>query len=109
MFEDAARFNQPIGIWNVGAVRNMRVMFAAASRFNHPIVNWNVGAITDMSLMFTSELQFKQNLCAWGPKMTAARTDVLENVHGYFFSLYREATVLAGSQTTPLCYRCVYR
>ncbi len=58
MFRNAARFNQPIGTWNVGMVQNMGSMFFGTADFNQDISDWNVGNVTDMSSMFRSSFMF---------------------------------------------------
>jgi hypothetical protein len=45
MFYEALAFNQPIGAWNTGAVRDMSFMFYGASMFNQNIRGWNVAAV----------------------------------------------------------------
>jgi len=50
-------FNQDIGDWDVGKVRNFRAMFRN-SLFNQDISDWDVSRATDMSQMFDQTEQF---------------------------------------------------
>ena len=42
MFLGAKYFNEPIGNWNVGEVRDMDKMFKDCVSFNQDISRWNV-------------------------------------------------------------------
>ena len=52
MFSGASAFDQPIGGWSVGAVRNMGSMFWGAWAFDQDLSRWAVGAGTDTGSMF---------------------------------------------------------
>jgi len=54
---NANDFNQDIGDWDVGKVRNFRAMFRN-SLFNQDISDWDVSRATDMSQMFDQTEQF---------------------------------------------------
>jgi hypothetical protein len=59
MFQSAAEFNQPIGMWNVSKVQWMDRLFCGATAFNEPIGIWNVGNVKDMMAMFFMAESFK--------------------------------------------------
>jgi hypothetical protein len=42
----------------------MGAMFAVA-RFNQPIGSWDVRSVTDMNVMFSMAISFNQDLCHW--------------------------------------------
>ena len=65
MFEDAKRFNAPIGNWDTSNVTDMSQMFINAESFNQPIGNWNTSKVTDMSQMFRNAKSFNQPISNW--------------------------------------------
>ena len=67
MFAYAENFNQPIGYWNVSNVINMEGLFNDAKKFNQQINNWNTSQVTDMSYMFDNTNYFNQPLNDWKP------------------------------------------
>ena len=58
-------FNQQIGSWNVGSVRDMYGMFAFATVFNQDISGWQVSQVTTMESMFEGAGQFNTNIGGW--------------------------------------------
>ncbi len=66
MFQNAKKFNQPIGDWRVDQVTDMRYMFNGASSFDQPIGDWRVDQVTDMEGMFNEASAFDQ------PRITLA-------------------------------------
>ena len=72
MFENAEKFNQPIGCWDVGSATNMMYMFfMGKGAFNQDVSNWNVASVTNMAYMFAGDMcistctSFNQNLSKW--------------------------------------------
>jgi len=65
MFEQAPRFNHPIGGWNVSRVENMSGMFSKSTSFNQPIGGWDVSNVKNMSGMFSEATDFNQPLGGW--------------------------------------------
>jgi surface protein len=47
MFYGATAFNQPLNLWDTGAVTNMYYMFGVTS-FNQPIGTWDTSNVTTM-------------------------------------------------------------
>ena len=69
MFKHAFSFNQDIGIWDVGNVKDMSFMFAGATGisrtiFNQDISKWNVSEVVDMTNMFSNS-KFDQDISSW--------------------------------------------
>jgi len=64
MFANAISFNQDIGSWNVGNVKNMAGMFSH-SNFNQNIGGWNVSNVTNMADMFALNPKFNQDIGNW--------------------------------------------
>ena len=81
MFNNAIRFNQPIGSWNTAAVTGMSAMFSIATDFNQNISSWNTSSVTNMSGMFRSATSFNQNIGSWN-------TSNVANMN----SMFRDAT-----------------
>lgn len=56
-----------INNWNTSSVTNMNSMFSAglSAKFNQPIGNWNVSKCNSFILMFYQNPVFNQNLGAW--------------------------------------------
>ena len=68
MFQDALKFNQPIGNWNTSSVVDMQYVFSGASSFNQSL-NWNTANVTDMAYMFQNATAFNK---PFGSKWTTA-------------------------------------
>ena len=68
-------FNQPLGLWDVQSVQNMKNMFAGyvdnnaslavKSWFNQPIGSWNVSSVTNMEGLLINAQDFSQALDSW--------------------------------------------
>lgn len=104
MFSHASAFNQPIGKWNTGAVKDTQYMLGGASAFNQAIGNWNTSAIQDMHGMFAYASSFNESLCAWGPHIAA-----VANVLGMFAGTScpsQSDPVLGENPVSPLCFIC---
>ncbi len=65
MFTGALSFNQDIGDWHVGNVKNMKLMFSNAMLFNQHIGSWNISNVSNMQGMFYGALSFNQNISNW--------------------------------------------
>jgi surface protein len=77
MFSNVFSFNQDIGSWNTGEVRNMELMFDKASAFNQDIGSWNTAQVTDMELMFYYATSFNQDISSWtGTAATTAQSNM---------------------------------
>jgi len=53
MFAGANQFNQDIGGWNVGNVKDMSFMFDGANQFNQDISEWDVDMVSILSFIET--------------------------------------------------------
>ena len=65
MFENAAKFNQPIEHWDVSHIQDMSHLFSGAEIFNQPLAKWNVANVKDMSSMFSAAFAFNQPIGTW--------------------------------------------
>eukprot|EP00926_Amoebophrya_sp_RCC4398_P009258 GSA120T00022064001.1 len=65
MFSGAEHFNQPLGPWKVGAVRDMSFMFSGASAFNQALNEWDVSNVLTMESMFGKASAFNQEVSKW--------------------------------------------
>ena len=64
MFIGVSSFNQAIGVWRVGRVTDMSLMFNSVE-FNQPIGDWDVSSVIDMDSMFDGNRNFNQPLHNW--------------------------------------------
>ena len=87
MFNKASSFNQPIGSWQTGFVRDMYGMFAGADVFNQNIGGWNTGGVINMGSMFNQAYAFNQNIGGWN---TGAVTNMS--------SMFRDATAFNNGE-----------
>jgi hypothetical protein len=58
-----SEFNQDIGRWDTGRVKNMKYMFYG-SQFDRPIGDWNTANVITMEAMFMNS-QFNQDISRW--------------------------------------------
>ncbi len=74
MFEEALKFNENIGYWNMENVTNVSGMFFNASAFNngspagvegYGLNEWNLKNVKDSSSMFAYAISFNQNIDNW--------------------------------------------
>ncbi len=69
LFNNAAAFNNggsdSIKNWNTGKMTAMNAMFQNAVKFNQPIGSWNVSKAELMSEMFNGARAFNQSLANW--------------------------------------------
>ena len=69
LFDKAAAFNNggsdSIKNWNTGKMTAMNAMFQNAVKFNQPIGSWNVSKAELMSEMFNGARAFNQSLAGW--------------------------------------------
>lgn len=69
LFNDAAAFNNggsdSIKNWNTGKMTAMNAMFQNAVKFNQPIGSWDVSKAELMSEMFNGARAFNQSLANW--------------------------------------------
>ena len=83
MFNNAQKFNQPIGSWDVSRVTNMQYMFYHADVFNQPIGSWDVSSVTNMHYMFEYAPMFAQSLESWPETSVTTSTGSSHNMfHG---------------------------
>jgi surface protein len=112
MFQNAHRFNQPLGNWNTSAVTNMSgmfymyqsslfnqninswdtsnvtnisQMFRGANTFNQPIGSWNTSNVTNMSSMFQEASSFNQNIGTWNVGNVTNFTNFMTSKGTYSF------------------------
>jgi len=64
-FENNAKFNQPLGSWDVSRVTMMKFMFKGAHYFNQDISGWDTSRVNDMSEMFYRAKRFNQAIQSW--------------------------------------------
>ena len=79
-FENAASFNQPLALWDVGKATNMRHMFWL-SGFNHPIGNWDVSNVTDMLGMLRCPINHPLN--SWNVSKVTNMRDMFNNASSF--------------------------
>ena len=101
MFNKASSFNQPIGDWQTGFIRDMYGMFAGANVFNQNISGWNTSGVINMGSMFNQAYAFNQNIGGWN---TGAVTNMS--------SMFRNATVFnngdkPGVSSKPLNWNTI--
>lgn len=66
MFQNAKKFNQPVGNWNTSKVTTTRRMFSNAKSFNQPISDWDVSNVKDMYNMFSGcPYKYKKPSNSW--------------------------------------------
>ena len=65
MFSNATSFNQPLGDWDTSAALYMYRMFRLARSFNQPIGNWTMSSVEDTERMFEFAQAFNQPLADW--------------------------------------------
>jgi surface protein len=60
MLDEARKFNQPLGSWDVSAVTDMSGTFAGASEFNQSLDSWDISNVTNMFNMFYGASNFSR-------------------------------------------------
>ena len=75
MFEGAISFNQPLNRWDVSNVQNMSHMFQDATSFNQPLNLWNVSNVQNMGHMFSRAISFNQPLNRWDTRRVTTMND----------------------------------
>jgi surface protein len=108
LFMLKAKFNQPIGRWDVSDVTNMRYMFAGyngkrpicsgwtsveyddgkcpdsygrirSMKFNQDISKWDVSSVTNMEAMFSHAAQFSQPINDWDVSNVESMRSMFDN------------------------------
>jgi hypothetical protein len=65
LFDDATKFNQDIGSWDVSKVMYMVSMFEDASAFNQSIGSWDVSNATEMGSMLEGTSSINHVIGSW--------------------------------------------
>jgi surface protein len=65
VFQEANKFNQPLGKWNTSKVTTMMNMFRANKIFNQDISGWNTSHVKSMYSMFYKASAFNQDIGNW--------------------------------------------
>ena len=68
LFKHATSFNQNINNWNIGSVREARLMFCGAKKFNQPIGDWKWSKnmrVYSMVGTFMGAEEFNQPIGKW--------------------------------------------
>ncbi len=87
MFLGAEHFNQPLGPWKVGAVRNMTKMFYGASAFNQDLNDWDVSNVRTMDSMFMGASVFNQEVSKWNVVRLRTMGHMFRGAHAFNQSL----------------------
>ena len=58
-------FNQAVGLWSVGRVRDMGSIFRAATVFDQDLNAWETSGVTNMNSFFYKASTYNQPLNAW--------------------------------------------
>jgi len=82
MFEDASIFNQPIGDWSPVSATTMQNMFKNDRVFNQPIDNWNLSNVTTFEGMFYNALKFNQPINGWNVSGATTFVNIFRNETG---------------------------
>ena len=62
MFQQNARFNQPLNGWTTTSLESTRNMFEYAEAFNQPLDQWDTSSLTAIDNMFECVKGFDQDL-----------------------------------------------
>ncbi len=65
LFDDNRAFNQEIGNWNTSSIKNFSFMFGHTTSFNQDISEWDVSNAENMSYMFFNASSFNQSIGNW--------------------------------------------
>jgi hypothetical protein len=75
MFNDAKAFNQPLTDWETTNAETMWAMFYGASEFDQAVNHFDTSKVTDMWAMFFQAEKFNQPLNAWDVSQVNPPTD----------------------------------
>jgi surface protein len=89
MFNNANKFNQNIGNWNVSRVTTFQQMFLNATMFNNggssDINNWQLSTTFDINIsqMFANAIAFNQNIGSWNVSMVTTFTGMFQGAKAF--------------------------
>lgn len=87
LFYYCSSFNQPIGAWNVSSATMMESMFQGCTSFDQPLASWNVSAVTTMKSMFSDSSNFNQPLNGWNVSNVKNMDSMFSGAHMFNQSL----------------------
>ena len=78
MFNSAASFDQPIGIWDMSNAVELNLMFVEANSFTSDITNWDVSNVLNMGSLFLNNTSFNQDLGSWDTSSVTSMAGMFE-------------------------------
>jgi predicted flavoprotein YhiN len=101
MFVDASAFNQPVGGWDVGAVRNVSYMFRGAAAFGQLVSRWQLCAQMCPFDQQGERLWVAGEALAWHPSQGGRLIDQWLRAHDMVVTLRRSMRQSALSWKLP--------
>jgi len=103
-FRDCAKFDAPIGLWDVSAVQSFRNTFLNCAIFNRDLSQWDMSSASDCAAMFRGCLLFNSPLNAWGELLGPSLSDTTSMFFGCVnfnqpLNLWAPAMASVGSLT----------